>query len=84
MCIRDRLQSGKIWNSKRKQRKAKEEFIKNRIRERSRPPLPNTLRKNNSQIKPSHHRSDTMRRLTNNSPQQRVENNNDNLLDDLI
>ncbi|MED5271675.1 MAG: hypothetical protein VX613_02160, partial [Candidatus Thermoplasmatota archaeon] len=78
------LQSGKIWNSKRKQRKAKEEFIKNRIRERSRPPLPNTLRKNNSQIKPSHHRSDTMRRLTNNSPQQRVENNNDNLLDDLI
>ncbi|MAT48926.1 MAG: hypothetical protein CMA27_03755 [Euryarchaeota archaeon] len=78
------LQSGKIWNSRRKQRKVKEEFIKNRIRERTRPPLPNNSRNNNSQIKSNHNRSDVMRRLTNNSTQQRIENNNDYLLDDLI
>ncbi len=34
------LQAGKIWVSKRSQRKVKEEFIKNRIKERTRPPLP--------------------------------------------
>ena len=67
-----------------KARKAKEEFIKNRIKQRTKPPLPNTMIRNStsaSQIKPSHHKSDNMRQFTNNSFNQ---NSNDDLLDDLI
>ena len=78
------LQFGKIWSSGRNQRKAKEEFIKNRIKQRTKPPLPNTMIRNStsaSQIKPSHHKSDNMRQFTNNSFNQ---NSNDDLLDDLI
>ena len=77
------LQSAKIWRKGKLQRKAKETFIKNRINQRAKPPLPsNAINRSSSstQIKPSHHSSETMRRLTNN----KMQTQNENLLDDLI
>ena len=72
------LQSGRIWSSGRSKRKVKEEFIKNRINQRKRPPLPQNFRNKgpttNQEISPINNRSNTMKRLT----------NNENLLDDLI
>ena len=78
------LQSGKIWRSKRNQRKAKEDFIKNRIKERTKPPLPNTPNRNSRadpQLKQIHQKSNGMRQFTNNNFNK---NSNDDLLDDLI
>ena len=78
------LQSGKIWSSKRNQRKAKEDFIKNRIKERTKPPLPNIPNRNSRagpQLKQIHQKSNGMRQFTNNNFNK---NSNDDLLDDLI
>jgi len=66
------LQAGKIWVSKRSQRKVKEEFIKNRIKERTRPPLPTFV---NNSPPPSR-----IRRATNVGELDL----DDNLLDDLV
>ncbi|RAH14700.1 MAG: hypothetical protein CMB56_004430 [Methanobacteriota archaeon] len=84
------LQSGKIWRKGRLQRKAKEDFIKNRIEQRSKPPIPRVIKPiqsssiNNSEsasrIKPSHHRSEMMNQLNNYGNK----SHNENLLDDLI
>jgi len=71
------LQSGRIWSSGRNKRRVKEEFIKNRIKQRTKPPLPPKLSNQGPptpETSPITRRSNTMNRFT----------NNENLLDDLI